>query len=97
MMANPNDPKGKKVFPTNRLVVEVMDASGGESEEEVMRCIVHLHNERGLRHGTENGPKYFAWFPTVVQDYFDRKRAREDAAHPDGYDEWKDRNEARGV
>jgi len=95
MMANPTDATEEKVYPTDRLVVEVMDASGGAGEEEVIACLRYHYNERGLRPGTENGPRHFSWFPTVVQDYFDRKNARQEAANPSGYAEWQERNEAR--
>jgi hypothetical protein len=95
MMANPKDPAEERVYPTNRLVVEVMDAATGASEKEVIACLLHLYNKRGLRPGTHNGPRHFSWFPTVVQDYFDRKNARQEAANPCGYDEWQERNDAK--
>lgn len=95
MMTNPRDPTEEKVYPRDRHVVEIVNASGGESEDDVMACLQYLYNERGLRPGTRNGPRHFSWFPTVVKDYFDRQREREEAANPSGFREWEDRNDAR--
>jgi hypothetical protein len=92
MMEGPND---ERIYPTDQHVVAVMDAAGGASEEEVLCCLSYLYCERGLKPATRNGPRHFAWFPTVVADYFDRKREREEAANPTGYDEWEARNESR--
>jgi hypothetical protein len=81
--------------PTDRLVVEVMDAANGEVEDAVIACLSYLCKERGLRPGTEYGPRLWSWFPIVIQDYFERIEARRDAAHPEGYREWADRNDAK--
>jgi len=81
--------------PTDRLVVEVMDAADGETEEAVIDSLRHLYHNRGLKPGTENGPRLWAWFPIVVQDYFERIEARRDAAHPEGWDGWHERTETR--
>ncbi len=88
--------------PSDRLVVEVMNAARGGTdadeyvtEEAVVACLCHLFRDRGLRPGTKNGPRLWAWFPTVVQDYFERKERRREAANPVGYLEWVDRNDAR--
>ena len=51
--------------------------------------------ERGLKPFTEHGPRSYAWFKTVLQDYFAKKRERESAANPSGYHEWEGRNETR--
>jgi hypothetical protein len=72
-----------------------MDAARGASEEEVIRCFRYFHSERGLRPGTRNGPRSFAWFPTAVQDYFSKREEREQIANPSGFDGWEDRNEVR--
>jgi len=79
MTSGPND---EVVYPGDRQLVDVMDAAGGASEDEVLRCLAYLHNERGLRPGTKNGPRHFSWFPTVVGDYFRKKRARQEVAEP---------------
>ena len=41
-------------------------------EEEVLRCLRYLREERGLRPGTRHGPRTFGWFKIVVADYFHR-------------------------
>ena len=66
-----------RAYPPDRLVVDVMDASAGATEEEVIRCLRHLKEERGLRPGTKYGPRHFSWFKTVVADYFQKKSFRE--------------------
>jgi hypothetical protein len=48
-----------------------------------------------LRPGTKNGPRHFKWFPTVVQEYFDRKRTREEVSNPTDYSDWEERNRSR--
>jgi hypothetical protein len=95
MLGNPNDPNEERIYPTDRQVVDVMNAADGENEQAVIDCILYLYNERGLRPNTQNGPVYFAWFATVVQDHFDRRKARNDAANPSGYEAWKDRNDTK--
>jgi hypothetical protein len=81
MMAGPED---EKVYPKPRHVVDVMDAAAGATEDEVLRCLSYLRDERGLKPGTRNGPRQFSWFPTVVGDYFRRQRDRQQAADPTG-------------
>jgi hypothetical protein len=65
------------VYPHDRLVVDVMDAAGGATENEVIRCLRYLREERGLRPGTKHGPRRFGWFKTVVGDYFQQRGFRE--------------------
>jgi len=91
MMSCPDD---ENIYPSNRQVVDVIDAAGGGTGAGVMDCLAYLFNERGLRPGTRNGPRMFSWFPTVVEDYFSRKRAREQVADPIG-NVRSERNEAR--
>jgi hypothetical protein len=79
MMSGPDD---NKIYPRDRHVVDVMDAAAGASEEEVIACLRHLRNERGLKPNTRNGPRSFAWFTTVVQDYFRKRQARDELANP---------------
>jgi hypothetical protein len=74
-MMMPND--GERVEPTERLVVEVMDAAGGASDNEVIGCLRYLRNERGLRPGTKHGPRGVRWFVTTVAEYFHQRRSRE--------------------
>jgi hypothetical protein len=90
MMSEPCD---ERVYPKDRHVVDVMDAADGTTEEEVLRCLKFVHDERGLKPGTMNGPRHFSWFPTVVRDYFRQRREREEAANPIGYQAWEDRND----
>ena len=92
MLAAPGD---EVVYPSDRQVVDIMDAAGGASEDEVVLCLAYLRNERGLLPGTRNGPRMFSWFSTVVGDYFNRKREREEVADPIGYHAWSDRIETR--
>jgi hypothetical protein len=68
---------GGRVYPPARLVVDVMDAAGGATEEQVVRCLHYLRDERGLQPGTRHGPRSFGWFKSVVADYFQQKHNRE--------------------
>jgi len=62
--------------------VDVMDAAAGASEDEVLRCLTYLREERRLLPGTRTGPRTFSWFPTVVGDYFGKRRARDGILDP---------------
>jgi len=64
-------------YPSDRHVVDVVDAAEGATEEDVIQCLGHLYRERGLRPGTKHGPRHFSWFKTVVADYFLQKRDRD--------------------
>lgn len=79
MMSAPDD---EKAYPKPRHVVDVMDAAGGATEDEVLRCLSYLRDERGLKPGTRSGPRHFSWFPTVVGDYFRQRGERQQAADP---------------
>jgi hypothetical protein len=70
------------IFFSILLVVDVMDAAAGGTEEEVIRCLHYLRHERGLLPGSRNGPRRFSWFKTVVADYFQQKRIRETMFSP---------------
>ena len=74
----------ERVYPSDRNVVDVMDAAAGATEAEVVQCLRYLHEERGLRPGTKYGPRHFSWFKTVVADYFLQKRDREFVINPSG-------------
>ena len=87
----------EKIYPTDRHVVDVMDAASGRTEEAVIGCLKYLYRERGLKPDTRNGPRTFAWFPTVVQDYFSKREERSEVANPTGFAEWEDRNEASSL
>jgi hypothetical protein len=78
-MSGPDD---EKVYPSDRQVVDVMDAAGGAAEDDVLQCLAYLYHERGLRPGTRHGPRSFSWFVTVVGDYFQQKRKRQEVAGP---------------
>jgi len=67
----------ERVFPSDRLVVDVMDAARGATVEQVIRCLHYLREERGFRPGTGHGPRRFGWLKTVVADYFQQKQFRE--------------------
>jgi hypothetical protein len=88
-------PGEKKEYPSDRTVVEIMDAAGTHDEPEVIEALNYLYGERGLKPFTEHGPHSFAWFKTVLQDHFTKKRDRESAANPCGHSEWEARNETR--
>ncbi len=64
----------RRVYPSDRLVVDVMEAGAGATEEEVIRCLRYLKDERGLRPNARHGPRHFSWFKSVVADYFLQKR-----------------------
>jgi hypothetical protein len=70
-------PGEERIYPSARVVVDVVDAAGGRTEDEVIACLRYLREERGLRPGTKNGPRHFSWFKTVVADYFMQRRDRE--------------------
>jgi hypothetical protein len=70
-------PGDERISPNTRLVVDIMNAAGGASEDEVIACLRYLREERGLRPGTKKGPRHFSWFKTVVTDYFSQKRDRD--------------------
>lgn len=80
-------------YPSDRQVVDVMDAAGGASEQEVIDCLRFLREARGLRAGTKSGPWSYAWFVTVVGDYFRKQKKHEIAAGPVGMprSEWNGR------
>jgi hypothetical protein len=80
---------GERVYPQDRLVLDVMDASGGATEDDVIRCLRYLREERGLHPGTRYGPRSFAWFKTVVGDYFRQKALRETVYTPPSADDQK--------
>jgi hypothetical protein len=88
MMTTDDD---ERVYPRDRLVVDVMDAAAGATEEEVIKCLGYLKNERGLKPGTKNGPRHFSWFKTLIADYFHQKRNRETVYAPPDV-EWGQRN-----
>lgn len=74
-MVTPEEPE--RVYPRDRLVVDVMDAARGTTEDEVIRCLHYLRNARGLLPGSRHGPRHFNWFKSVVADYFQQKQLRE--------------------
>jgi Helix-turn-helix domain len=86
-------PGDEKEYPTDRIVVDLLDAAGTYDEQEVIASLNYLYRERGLRPFTSNGPRSFAWFKTVLQEHFTKKREGESAANPSGYHEWEERNE----
>jgi Helix-turn-helix domain len=69
-------PGEERISPSPRLVVDVMNAAGGASEDDVLGCLRYLREERGLRPGTRNAPRHWAWFKTAVADYFTQQRER---------------------
>jgi hypothetical protein len=82
-------------YPSDRMVVEILDAAGTYDELEVISTLDYLYDKRGLKPFTQHGPRSFAWFKTVLQDHFTKKGQREEAANPSGHYEWESRNEAR--
>jgi hypothetical protein len=73
-MATPED--RERVYPPDRMVVDMIDSAGGATEEDVIQCLHYLREERGLRPGARHGPRQFGWFKTVVGEYFQQKRNR---------------------
>ena len=88
-------PGEKKAYPSDRVVADIMDAAGTHDQKEVIEALNYLHSERGLKPFSKHGPRSFAWFKTVLQDHFAKKRGRESATDPCGYAEWEGRNETR--
>ena len=88
-------PGDEKEYPSDRTVVDVMDAAGTHDEQDVIAALKYLFDDRGLKPFTQKGPRSFAWFKTVLQDHFTKKRERESAANLSGFYEWQDRNEVR--
>ena len=88
-------PKSEMVYPTDRCVVEVMNAAKGASEDEAIQCLEHLRYECGFKPGTRSGPRHFSWFPTVVGDHFSRERVRRESANPMRGCEARDQSAAR--
>jgi hypothetical protein len=88
-------PGDEKEYPSDRIVIDIMDAAGTHDEQEVIASLKYLYYDRGLKPFSRHGPRSFAWFKTVLQDHFARKRERESAANPLGFHEWQDRNETR--
>ena len=80
----------ERVYPPDRLVVDVMDAAGGSTEQEGIACLNYLLVERGLKPWTQAGPHYFAWFKTTVAEYFYQKTGREQVFKPT--DDWDHRH-----
>jgi len=76
------DPQDEKIFPSERHVVDVMNAAHGATEDEVIRCLGYLREERGLKPGTRNGPRSFQWFRTVIDGHFRSQRERQESANP---------------
>ena len=80
----------ERLYPPDRLVVDVMDAAGGATEQEVIACLNYLLVDRGLKPGTKGGPHYFAWFKTTVADHFYQKAGREQVFRQT--DDWEHRH-----
>lgn len=92
---SPNPKKPSTAYaPTDRQIVDIVHAAAGEDESKICELLVYLYNERGLRPGTENGPKHAGWFKAVVQNYFEDRHDRDDA-RPIGHEKWEYRNETR--
>lgn len=92
---SPNPKKPSTAYaPTDRQIVDIVHAAAGEDESKICELLVYLYNERGLRPGTENGPKHAGWFKAVVQNYFEDRHERDDA-RPIGHEKWEYRNETR--
>ena len=79
MMSGPGD---EKRCPSDRQVVDIMDAAAGATEDAGLKCLSYLYNKRRLRPGSRNGPRHFSWFVTVAGDYFRQRLAREESADP---------------
>ncbi len=70
------EPGHEDITPTERLVVDVMDAAGGAAENDVIACLEYLREGRGLKPGTRYGPRHWSWFKTVISHYFRERRER---------------------
>jgi hypothetical protein len=85
----------EQVLPTDNQVVGIVEASGWKEEDEIIAVLNHLYHDRGLKPGTRNGPRHYAWFETVIQDYFDQRDRRFEAANPSSYEQGDSHNLAR--
>ena len=56
--------------PSARTVTDVMHAGNGSTEAQVVACLKFLYEDRGLRPGTQYGPRCWAWFKRVVSNHF---------------------------
>ena len=65
------------VWPSDRQVLDTLEAAGGVPESEVIECLRRMFTKRGLTPGTSTGPESWAWFPAVVYEQFETQRARE--------------------
>ena len=89
-----NLPGEEIVPPTDRQVVDVVEAAGSVSETDILEALRYLYEERGLRPGTKNGPRHYKWFVSVIEDHFTKREQRREMANPVGFHEWEDRNQA---
>jgi hypothetical protein len=87
----------EKQYPSDRHIADVVDAARGATDQEILRVLKHLYEERGLRPGTRNGPRHFTWFRTVIDDYYTQQEERRENANPTGFDDWELRNAAKGL
>jgi hypothetical protein len=73
---------------TDRACLEIMVAVPRWTEGNVLWVLDYLENSRGLKYGTENGPRTMAWFPVAMKDFSERQRRLDDAVHPDPEEIW---------
>lgn len=76
--AGGNPPK-KQDYPSDAMTAEIVHAAKFREEQWILDELVHLHNVRDLRWGSQNGPKSFKWFITVIEERAGIATTREDA------------------
>jgi len=76
------EPDQEDIYPSERTVVNVMHAAGGASQADVIAALRYLREDRGLKPGTKNGPRHWAWFKTVIGNRFAELRTEPTAELP---------------
>ena len=66
-------------YPSDRMVAEIVHSAKCMDEQWILDELAYLHDNRGLRWGTQHGPRSFKWFITALSDRADLATAREDA------------------
>jgi hypothetical protein len=67
--------------PDDAIVRHTLDAAGPGVSAEDIRVHLDLRKAKGYVFGSKNGPHSFGWFPKVVRQYFEWRRALELAEH----------------
>ena len=72
-------PPQKSDYPSDVTTAEIVHAAKFKDEKWIVDELLHLHNVRHLYWGTENGPRSFLWFKTVLEERAEASTNRGDA------------------